>query len=145
MVYRLINPSAPYTFEAETLEVAALTVIALSIMYGAESEDKKSCVPVLMFGEENLDKWFEGKFGRAVEESVEANRQGLCTALKSMLYGDFSDRKVYKMAVSKMDSPEKIKAFTDEWQDRRSSMNDISGHAHAMSEELAGKGGNRIN
>ena len=36
MLYELVNPSDPYVFEADSLEVATLTVYLLSTAYGAK-------------------------------------------------------------------------------------------------------------
>lgn len=135
--YDLINPSDPYTFIAENLEVAALTVFAISSAYGAQSEDDEETVPVFMagiFGDPN--EWFEKSFGETMAEGTKKYRMQIADALESVMYGSFNDRERYQAALDAIDNPEKREEFIKKWQESISSMNDIGSYAHSLSKRL---------
>ena len=53
MLYELINPSDPYTFEAKDRETATLAVFLLSTSYEARcltEEGEENDVPIFIFG-----------------------------------------------------------------------------------------------
>lgn len=91
MQYELINPSDPYTFLADTKEVAALTVFCIDAMYGAESEDGNETVPIFPFG--GSEKWYKETFHRTVEEGLQENREQVAQAMLSFMFGHFEDRR----------------------------------------------------
>lgn len=129
MEYKLINPSDPYTFIAEDLEVAALTVFSLTTLFGAKPKDSGAEeVPVFMFG--GAEDWYTEHFGRAVKEGMQAKRAAVADALASMMFGDFEDRRRYDCALKAITEPEARERFIREWQDGHSSMNDIGSAAH---------------
>ena len=134
MEYELINPSDPYTFIASSNEVAALTVFCLSTGYGAKAKDESFEVPIFMFGGDA--KWYHEQFGQSPAYGVSKNRIEVANALESFMYGGFEDRKRYQAALKAIDDDKKREDFIAEWQDGRSSLNDIGNYAHALAKKL---------
>ncbi len=137
MEYELINPSDPYTFLAEDFETAALVVICLGPASGAKPKDGGENVPIFLFGE--AVEWYTEKFGRSPDEGLAEKVQAVADAFASFMLGDFEDRRRYEAALAAIDDPEKKARFISEWQDGRSSLNDIGGEAHRLAERLRGK------
>lgn len=137
MIYELINPSDPYTFECKSREVAALTVMALSPMYGAKTDNEEDEIPIFVFGaRDGFEKWYEENFGRTVEDGVNELFAEMADCLDSFVLGNMSDRKRFLAAVEAITDEEKLKEFKKKWQDSRSSMNDIGGEAYALAEKM---------
>lgn len=134
--FELINPSDPYTFLAVDLEVAALTVFCISTAYSAESQDGDE-VPIFIFG--GAKEWYQNEFGRTPDEGLEARKREVIDSLSSMMYGSFEDRKRYEVALQAIDDEEKRETFIKEWNNGRSSLNDIGTYCHNLAKEL-GKG-----
>lgn len=135
MEYELINPSDPYTFIAEDLETAAHVVFALSPAYGARPKDEgNEGVPIFIFG--GWEEWYTEKFGRTPDEELIAKKNAIADALDSMMLGGFEDRRRYHAALDAITDPEKREKFIAEWQDGRSSLNDIGTYAHALAKQL---------
>lgn len=134
MQYELINPSDPYTFMAETKEVAALTVFCLSTAYGAKSQTGEDKIPIFLFG--GSREWYESEFGRTPSEGLMAEKENVAKALLSFMYGHFEDRRRYEAALRAITDEEKREQFIAEWQDGRSSINDIGTVAHKRGKEI---------
>lgn len=134
MEYELINPSDKYTFIAEDFETAALTVFCLGVAYGAKPKDNGEDVPIFLFG--GAVEWYAEKFGRSPDDGLAANGKAVADALLSFMLGDFEDRRRYEAALAAIDDPEKKARFIDEWQDGRSSLNNIGGTAHKLGQKL---------
>lgn len=137
MEYELKNPSDPYTFLAEDLEVAALTVFSISTLYGAEAKEGGESVPIFLFG--GAKEWYLERFGRTLDDGRKAKREELVSALSSMMYGGFEDRRRYEAALSAITDPEKKEEFITEWQDGHSSLNDIGTYCHELAKRLRGQ------
>ena len=138
MVYEFINPCDPYTFEAPDQEVAALVVGAMGTAYGAEmKDDENQNIPVFILG--GYDAWYKDKFGRTVEEGLEARKQDLAAALSSFLYGRPDDRKLYNLAMKGISNPETRKQYAEEWHNRRTSMSDLGKKAWMLGEKILGE------
>ena len=131
MEYELINPSDPYTFLADDAETAALVVLLISNLCGAESKDKKEYIPILLSPEQYIER-----FGRTAKEGLNAKRNELAIALESMMYGHFKDRKRYEAALKAITDQEKKKLFMDEWQDAHTSLNDIGTYCHELATKI---------
>lgn len=107
MIYKLINPSDPYTFSSASREVAALTVFLISTNYSAETEneDEEHAIPLFMFG--GAEKWYKDTFGRntydGLLENVDEVRQSLC----SFIYGNFEMRRQFLKSLKNV-KPDKI-------------------------------------
>ena len=72
MRFEIINPSDPYTMEADDLEVAAVAVCLLGNgKYGLSriGGDRGTEVPPFLFG--GHDEWFTDKFGADFERTAE--------------------------------------------------------------------------
>lgn len=135
MIYELINPSDPYTFIAPDREAAALVVGILGTAYGAEAtENDSDGVPVMILG--GFNEWYLDTFGRDIEAGLKARRKDLVSALRSFVYGRPEERNIYEKAMSAIDDPEKKAGFKKEWQNRRSSMNNIGETAWLIGERL---------
>lgn len=111
MLYNLINPSDPYTFEADDLELAAVAVVLLGDgQYLADPVGGGESVPAFLFG--GHDEWFKMKFGESCEETankvINERTDSIARALESV-------------------------ALTSK---ERSSMNDIGGRAHALARQI---------
>lgn len=137
MIYKLVNPSDPYTFKADTYEIAALTVLCMGTMYGATPKTGEENVPVFLFTD--AEEWYKDNFGKSIEEGIKANRENVADALLSMLYGGFEERDTYEMALESITDTEKEKDFKAKWHDHHGSLNDIGSYAHKMAEILKSK------
>lgn len=94
MKYDLINPSDPYTLEADDHEIAAVAVCLLGNgKYPADAlgddANKDNNVPAFLFG--GHDEWFEARFGanyEGVAERVLTTRaDALARAFESVKLG----------------------------------------------------------
>ena len=137
MEYELKNPGDPYTFLAADFEVATLTVFSISTLYGAEAKEGGESVPIFLFG--GAREWYIEQFGRTPDEGKEAKKEELATALSSMMYGGFEDRRRYEAALTAITDPEKREKFITEWQDGHSSLNDIGTYCHELAKRLRGQ------
>lgn len=135
MQYELINPSDPYTFLAENKEVAALTVFCISTMYGAKSQDENEEIPVFILG--GSKEWYENEFHRTPDEGLQAEKANVAKSLQSFMYGHFEDRRRYEAALNAITDEDKREQFMREWQDGRSSMNDIGTYAHKLGKKMS--------
>lgn len=135
MQYEISNPSDPYTFVAESHEVAALVIFILGPAYGAKPEDDEAeSVPIFLFG--GATEWYTEQFSRTPQEGLDALEDDVATALESVMLGHFSDRRRYSAALEAIDDPEKRKAFMAEWQDEHSSLNNIGTRCHAYAHAI---------
>jgi len=137
MLFDLINMSDKYTFVADDLEIAALTTCLLgSGQYGADQLDGDAKVPIFLLG--GSDEWFTAKFGRNLEQSLNALKASpaLIDCLESVLIGD---RREYDETLP-MIAEDKRDEWIAAWHDRhRSSLNDIGGRAKRIAKALAEK------
>lgn len=134
MEYEFINPSDRYTFLAEDYETAVLAVFCLGPAYGAKPKDGGEDVPIFIFG--GAVEWYKEKFGHSPDDGLDEKKEAVADALASFMLGDFEDRRRYNIALAAIDDPEKKSRFIDEWQDGRSSLNDIGGAAHRLAGRL---------
>lgn len=141
MVYKLVNPSDPYTFKADTYEAAALAVLCLGTQYGASPKSGDENVPVFLFV--NAEELYKDAFSRTIDEGLKANREYVADALSSMLYGGFEERETYEMALESITDAEKENDFKEKWHDRHSSLNDIGLYAQKMAKVLRGADNDR--
>lgn len=128
MFYEIINPSDKAMFEADDLRIAALVTFLIGGgQYGAEPEDGEAeGVPIFLFG--GNKEWWSAHFDEPMEGAVDRHAAKLVVALRSVCYGDMTDRRLFDSALTAIDDPEKRAAFVAEWNDRhRSSLNDIMG------------------
>lgn len=111
MLFDLINPSDPYTLEADDFEIAAVAVCLLgagkypATALGNDAREDNN-VPPFLFG--GHDDWFNQRFGASFEATAERVLEGRADALARAL--------------------ESVKLSSN----RRTSLNDIGGKAHEM-------------
>jgi len=149
MQYEISNPSDPYTFEADSHEVAALVIFLLGPAYGAtpENDDDKLRVPIFLFG--GASEWYQETFSREAHDAMEALEIEVADALDSVMLGHFEDRRRYNLALASIDDPEKRRAFIDAWQSGATSMhssilsngrdyaiNGIGGYCHNLAQSI---------
>ena len=126
MLYELINPSDPYTFEAKDRETAALAVFLLSTSYGAHcltEEREENDVPVFLFG--GSKEWYQDTFKRTPDEGLAILKEDVRERLNSFVLGNEHDRQIYQHAVDNIKGARKRTEFIKLWDDRHSSLNDI--------------------
>jgi hypothetical protein len=90
--FEIINPSDPYTMEAEDLEIAAVAVSFLGAgRYALQGigKDAGTDVPIFLFG--GHDEWFAEKFGMDFDATsthvLDHRAEALATALDSVTLG----------------------------------------------------------
>ena len=133
MIYELINIHDPYTFCAESREVAALTVLLMGPEYGAETEDENPeySVPVFLLGGSYI--WYMDTFGREPYGGLRALHKEVEAALQSLVIGSFADRKIYEMALDAIDDAKKREEFIATWNDKhRTSLTDVGARAQEL-------------
>jgi hypothetical protein len=139
VLYRIINPSDPYTVEASALDVAAMSAVLLGKgYYSFESLDGGENVPLMAFG--GAEEWCQKAFQESVMEMcnrvMDTKLSEVADCLDSVLYGDIEDRAAF------MEETRDINRSTLEFhrateQERKcSSMNDIGGRAYIMANKL---------
>jgi hypothetical protein len=143
-VYELVNPSDTYTFEAESLEIAALAVVILGDgWYGATDEAGKTVVPILALDPvERVKTWWTQSFGDDFDDAIDAVRtdaalrRDLTACLRSVLIGSRGMWDVILGAAAKMTNDDAA-AFLADWHDKqRTSTSDIGATAKAWAEQL---------
>ncbi len=136
MLYELVNPSDRYIFEAKNREVAALTVLSLSTAYGAtaKEDDENNNIPVFILG--GAKEWYEETFKRTPDEGMDELKNDVSTALSSFMLGGFEEYRRYQAALDAITDEEKKERFITEWQDGRSSLNDIGTYAHELGKKF---------
>jgi len=149
MQYEITNPSDPYTFVADSHEVAALVIFLLGPAYGATPENGNDNVgvPIFLFG--GAHEWYKETFGRDAHEGMEALEAEVAGALDSVMLGHFKDRRRYNVALAAIDDPEKRRAFMEAWQGEATSMhssiisngrdfavNGIGGYCHNLAQSI---------
>lgn len=141
-LWKLINPSDEYTFEAPDLETAAAAVLLLSAGFGAEEVNGEGEVPILAFSSDSqVNAWFQSSFGLDLEPWVarvmDVRRADVAAALESMLIGPASARKSFKLGLELIADEAKREQWRRHWLDeRRSSMNNIGGKAWSIARDL---------
>jgi len=122
-VYEIANPSDAITIESDDGIAAGLAITMISNgQYCINDEHDKSPVPMFIFG--GFEEWMKEK-GLNLDTYVKENAVKMAEALESVLYGGFSDRKIFESATAKMSKENALK-FREEWNEsKRSSMNNI--------------------
>lgn len=139
MLYNIINPSDPYTIEASSLDVAAMSAILLGQgNYGFKSLDGSESIPEFAFG--GGDDWSQKHFEEDLMEMsnrvMDTKLGEVADCLDSVLYGDKEDRVEFLAATKDMDRPNFEATRILRQQDKCSSMNDIGDRAYRMAAKL---------
>lgn len=138
MLFEIVNPSDPYTFEAENVDIACVAVLFLGNgAYGLNVPDGQpnpDC-PMFLFGGDPA-AWAEKRLGCSLNDYLTKHGDAIASALDSVLIGDFSDRQIFNDAVAKMNEVGAVQ-FKNQWHDKkRSSLSDIGKRAWALAKAL---------
>lgn len=128
MIFEIINPSDPYTLEANDFEVASVAVVLLGQgAYGMKQldGDKSLEIPIMMFG--GADQWFTDNFGDNAETVI-----GRVVNEKCLQLADILD----SVRIGGLEDREKGEDYRDQ---RRSSLNDIGRRANLYTKNLREK------
>jgi hypothetical protein len=130
-VYRLINPSDPYTFKAPSIEVAGVVACLLSTGFGAESEDDNDERTPVLFG------WQEWLDDRGIDSKwVSEHSAEIADAYESFLIGGLHERADVESMLAAL-PPKKREKWRAERQDRhRTSLNQIGEAAYKMAKKF---------
>lgn len=139
LLFRIVNPSDPYTVEASSLDVATVAAILLGQgKYPFESLDGGKDVPHFLFGK--VDLWSQEHFNETVMELsnrvMDTKLGEVADCLDSVLYGDEQDRVDFLAETKGMDRETFEDARQMRQEDKRSSMNDIGERAYRMAVKL---------
>lgn len=139
MLFRISNPSDPYTIEASSLDVAAMTSILIGQgHYGFQSLDGGESVPMFAFG--GGDQWCQKHFEEDLMELsnrvMDTKLSQVADCLDSALYGDRQERLEFLEETKDMNRPT-FEAFRLMRQEKkRSSINDIGERAYRMAAKM---------
>jgi hypothetical protein len=105
MLYTIVNPSDPYTVEAESLDVAAMACILMGQgKFAFKSLEGGEEVPVFFLG--GSDKWCQKNFQESTMELcdrvMDIKMSEVADCLDSILYGDEDERKEFLKEVEGM-------------------------------------------
>ena len=138
MIYEVINPHTPCTFEAPDLEVAALSMgIFSNNLYGAEPEDPaaEDLPPFPMGG---VIDWWKTQFKQTPEDRISVRHNEIFNALKTMLYGSFEDRQDYATKIAVIANSEQREIAFSAWKkERLTSQNDIVEQSWQIADQFA--------
>jgi hypothetical protein len=135
MLWELINPSDPYTFRADSVEVAGAVVLFLSYRFGARTIDEEPVMQTpLLTG---WDAWLEA---HGIDSDwITAHRVEIADALDSLLIGSKDNRVDAEEAMNRM-APEEREAWRNQRQERlRTSLNEIGEIAYRKAKLLRGE------
>lgn len=135
MIYRLANPSDPYTLETDSFKVAC----AASFLLGSGHypldpvEQGGESLPFLLTFDDAIE-WVGNRFVCTFDELVDSvDRTLLAECLESVLIGD---RNLYEAAIKHIPPSERA-TFHQEWHEKnRSSLNDIGHRAWGMAKTI---------
>ena len=138
ILYRIINPSDPYTFRAEDDKIAVAAVIVLGKgQYDVERFGNDGSLGALLafMLEADVEERLVGLFGEGgLKDFLNANLVKIAEALESVACVNSGERFLYERAMSFMDEEARIK-YRDEVHSKfRTSMNDIGARAWALAE-----------
>lgn len=139
MLFKIVNPSDPYTIEAPSLDVAAMTSILLGQgQYQLRSLDGGENVPFFSFG--GGDEWCQEHFEESMMEMsnrvMDTKLGEVADCLDSVLYGCEKDRVDFRESTKDMDHATFEAHRLIEQDRKRSSMNDIGERAYRMAAKL---------
>jgi len=139
MLFKIVNPSDPYTIKASSLDVAAMVSVLLGQgQYQLVSLDGGEDVPFFAFG--GSEEWCQEHFKESLMELsnrvMDTKLAEVADALDSVLYGDEQDRVDFLATTEDMDRDTFEAARFMRQDHKRSSMNDIGERAYRMASKL---------
>lgn len=122
MLFELINPSDPYTFEAPSIEIAGAAAVLLSTSYGAKCLDA---------GQEHLrtpmiwgwDAWLTSR--GITHEWMADHGAEIATALESLVIGNLAARRDVETQLAKLPADKRAEELANYLEAHRTSMHNI--------------------
>lgn len=135
LLFKIVNPSDPYTITASSLDVATVTTVLLGQgKYPLQSLDGGQDVPLFSFG--GADKWTHDNFKENLMELanrvMDTKMAEVADCLDSVLYGDKEDRVQFLASCEGMSREDFEETRGARQEKERSSMNDIGERAYRM-------------
>jgi hypothetical protein len=139
MLFKIVNPSGPYTIEASSLDVAVMASVLLGQgNYQFTSLDGGQNIPFFAFG--GGDKWSKEHFNETLMELsnrvMDTKLAEVADSLDSVLYGDKDDRVQFLAKTEDMDRNDFMAERILRQDKNRSSMNEIGERAYRMAAQL---------
>jgi hypothetical protein len=139
MLFKIVNPSDPYTIEASSLDVAVMASVLLGQgNYQFTSLDGGKDIPFFAFG--GGDKWTQEYFKESLMELsnrvMDTKLAEVADSLDSVLYGDKDDHVQFLAKTKDMDRNDFMAERIMRQDKNRSSMNDIGERAYRMAAQL---------
>lgn len=150
MLYEIINPSDPYTFESESFAVAVVAMVLVGEgKIGAKPigpdvpKDAPRMGPLFLMNAKALDEWFMENCGFPVDgisDFMNEHWSEIADALDSVVIGKEEDRGLFLSTLEKIEGNEKREAFRVEWQNKKcSSLNDIGTYCRDAAKAIRAK------
>ena len=139
MLFKIVNPSDPYTIEASSLDVAVMASVLLGQgNYQFTSLDGGQDIPFFAFG--GWDKWSKEHFKESLMELsnrvMDTKLDEVAASLDSVLYGDEQERVQFLAKTKDMDRNDFMAERIMRQDKNRSSMNEIGERAYRMAAQL---------
>lgn len=140
MIYEIINPSDPYTLEAEDDTLAAVACLVLSNgFYFLRREDGVDVDMPSAFTQD-IQEDIRQRLGINLDDYLQENLSRVAACLRSVTLGTTKDRQSYQLGLSLITDDDGRRKWRDDWDDkRRSSMNNIWARALKMAEAIEAK------
>jgi hypothetical protein len=115
MIYEIINPHSPCTFEAPDIEVAALAMALLSNnRYGAEPQDiNAEDVPPFFMG--GAEQWWQERFNQPAGKRIEQRQNEIKAALCSIMHGSIEERQIILAQIAQIEGADERNEILAEW------------------------------
>lgn len=141
VLYEIINPSDPYTFEAEDIAVARFVVVTLGTgQYDGEDPHGNSIDAMMLFFTEEQTKAKLHEFFGDPKVFVNEHRVEIIEALESVMSFNRGERGAYDEAITLIPA-DKIAMYRKKVHDKnRSSLNDIGDRAWKYAKKLRAGG-----
>ena len=141
MIYELINPHDPYTFEAPDAQVAALACLLVGGgAYGADPESGKEedTWGVHLFSkEEDIEAEFQERWGLGINASMRKRKADTAAALRSLMIAGRAERAGIKAALEACPTQEARDAFVAVYEDKkRSSLTELASRARELADRV---------
>lgn len=141
MIYTLINPHDPYTFEAPTPRIAALLCMIIGgKAYGAEPRDgdaEKEWPVMLITTEEDVEAEFLKRHGVTISKALEEDWKLMPAAFRSLWITSVAERVGIAAAMEACPTDKARAAFATAYEDeKRSSLTDLATRARALADRF---------
>lgn len=141
MIYELINPHDPYTFEAPDAQVAALVCLLLGGgAYGADpetdEEEDRWGVHIFCKGDD-VEAEFQERWSMSIDTSMRTRKDDVAAALRSLMIAGRAERSGIKAAMEACPTQESRDAFVATYEDKkRSSLTELAGRARDLADRV---------